>query len=367
MSHSSQSSHCGKRATVKLKSDSPVPRHPKNQQNQSSPLLGPFLQRYFTEHLINQRQLSLQSIAAYRDAFKLLLQFIERSRGLPCDKLAIGDIDAPQVLAFLDQLERDRGNLARSRNARLAAIRSFFRYIASQEPLLLAISQRVLAIPSKRFERPMIAHLNREQMQAVVRAPDTSTQGGRRDQLLLLLMYNTGARVSEIAGLRVQDLQLDGGGGGKLHLYGKGRKQRVVPLWHNTVQLLRVWMRERIQPSPNTPLLPNARGGAMTRSGIASRLRAAVNIAAQRDPSLAQHIVSPHTIRHTTAMHLLQSGVDLSVIAMWLGHEHLQTTHQYLDADIETKRLALSHLPAPVTKQNRQKPQKPLMQFLKGL
>ena len=358
-----------RRKQVAVKSRPPTPRISKNRPTHAPPLLGPLVQKYFCEHLINQRQLSLQTVAAYRDAFKLLLRSVERGSGRPCDGLSIGDIDAPQVLAFLDELERGRGNLARSRNARLAAIRSFFRYVASQDPLLLPIAQRVLAIPSKRFERPMIAHLSREQMQAILRAPDTSTRAGRRDQLLLLLMYNTGARVSEIAGLRVEDLQIDGSGGrgGKLHLHGKGRKQRTVPLWQHTVQLLRTWMRELPQSSPRDPLLFNARGLAMTRSGIASRLRAAVDGAAQRDASLARRVVSPHTIRHTTAMHMLQSGVDLSVIAMWLGHEHLQTTHQYLDADIETKRSALAHLPAPTTRRHPRQRQRPLMQFLKGL
>jgi len=180
-------------------------------------------------------------------------------------------------------------------------------------------------------------------------------------------MYNTGARVSEIAGLRVKDLQFGGTGTAKLHLYGKGRKQRTVPLWRNTTRLLRNSLHERQTHSPDDPLMPNAQGRSMTRSGITSRLRVAVEIAAKHDPSLAERSISPHTIRHTTAMHLLQSGVDLSVIAMWLGHEHLQTTHQYLDADIHTKQLALAHLESPATRRRPRRTQKPLMQFLKDL
>jgi site-specific recombinase XerD len=330
-------------------------------------MLGPLLQRYFCDYLINQRQLSLQTIAAYRDAFKLLLRFVEQAADKPCDNLTIDDIDAPQVLEFLTDLEKRRGNLARSRNARLAAIRSFFRYAASTDPLILHVAQRVLAIPSKRFDRPTIGHLTRAQMQLILQAPNPSTAPGARDQVLLLLMYNTGARVSEIAGLRVKDLQFGGAGTAKLHLYGKGRKQRTVPLWRNTTRLLRNGLHERQTHSPDDPLMPNAQGRPMTRSGITSRLRVAVEIAAKHDPSLAKRTISPHTIRHTTAMHLLQSGVDLSVIAMWLGHEHLQTTHQYLDADIHTKQLALAHLESPTTPRRPPRTQKPLMHFLKEL
>lgn len=336
-------------------------------KRQCGAMLGPLLQRYFCDYLINQRQLSLQTIAAYRDAFKLLLRFVEKAANKPCDNLTIDDIDAPQVLKFLSDLEKHRGNLARSRNARLAAIRSFFRFAASTDPLNLPVAQRVLAIPGKRFDRPTIGHLTRAQMQLILQAPNPSTVPGARDQVLLLLMYNTGARISEIAGLRVKDLQFGGTGTAKIHLYGKGRKQRTVPLWRNTTRLLRNSLHERQTHSPDDPLLPNAQGRSMTRSGITSRLRVAVEIAAKHDPSLGQRAISPHTIRHTTAMHLLQSGVDLSVIAMWMGHEHLQTTHQYLDADIHTKQLALAHLESPTTRRRPRRMQKPLMQFLKDL
>jgi site-specific recombinase XerD len=330
-------------------------------------ILGPILQRYFCDYLINQRQFSPQTIAAYRDAFKLLLRFVERAANKPCDNLTIDDIDAPVVLEFLADLEKRRGNLARSRNARLAAIRSFFRYAASTDPLILPVAQRVLAVPSKRFDRPTIGHLTRVQMQLILQTPNPSTASGARDQVLLLLMYNTGARVSEIAGLRVKDLQFGGAGTAKLHLYGKGRKQRTVPLWRSTTRLLRNGLHERAAHSPDDPLVPSAQGRPMTRSGITSRLRVAVEIAAKHDASLATRTISPHTIRHTTAMHLLQSGVDLSVIAMWLGHEHLQTTHQYLDADIHTKQLALAHLESPATPRRPPRTQRPLMQFLKEL
>jgi len=278
--------------------------------------------------------------------------------------LSVVDLDAPRVLAFLDDLERRRGNSARSRNARLAAIRSFIRYTASSEPLLLPIAQRLLAIPAKRFEHRDVGYLSPDQMQALLKTPDASTRIGLRDQILLMLMYNTGARVSEVAGLRIGDLHMDNGGA--VHIRGKGRKQRSVPLWRQTVKLLRQWLKQ-IDSSPDKPLLTNARGAAMTRAGVAQRLREAFALATKRDPALGKRRVSPHTIRHTTAMHLLQSGVDLSVIAMWLGHESIQTTHQYMQADLESKKKALASLKAPHLLSPRRAPKNTVMQFLDGL
>jgi site-specific recombinase XerD len=338
-----------------------IPNSPAPQRNN---LLGPALQRYFCQYLINQRQLSPRTIAAYRDTFKLLVTFIEQHRHRKPDDLCVQDLHASCVLAFLDDLERTRHNSARSRNARLAAVRSFLRYAASSDPLLLPVSQQVLAIPSKRFDRSIVQHLKVEQMQVLLDAPDPSTTSGLRDRLLLTLMYNTGARVSEIAGMKVGDLRLETGG--SIHLRGKGRKQRTVPLWRQSLRLLRHWLRQDDR-APEAPLLPNARGHHMTRSGIEHRLRVAIKRAAIVDPSLRRVRISPHTIRHTTAMHLLQSGVDLSVIAMWLGHESIQTTHQYLDADLETKKRALEHLQPPAARRPKSKAAGPLMRFLKDL
>lgn len=326
--------------------------------------LGPALQRFFCQYLIGQRNLSPRTISAYRDSFKLLLHFLERRYRKRADELSVADLDAPRILAFLDDLERRRGNSTRSRNARLAAIRSFIRYTASVEPLLLPVAQRVLAIPAKRFEHRDARYLSREQIQTVLEAPDARTHTGLRDRVLLMLMYNTGARVSEITALRVGDFRLDDGGA--VRIRGKGRKQRSVPLWRRTIRLLRQWLKQ-IDASPEKPLVTNARGGVMTRAGVAQRLRQAFARAAKRDPSLRNHSVSPHTIRHTTAMHLLQSGVDLSVIAMWLGHESIQTTHQYLQADLESKKKALASLKSPHLAPSRPAAKKPLMQFLEGL
>jgi site-specific recombinase XerD len=326
-------------------------------------LLGPVLQRYFGGYLIGQRELSSQTVSAYRDTFKLLLQFLEH-QGIPPDAVCVQDLEASRVLAFLDDLERRRGNTARTRNARLAAIRSFLRYAVSADPLLLSAAQGVLAIPVKRFERKCIGHLTRQQMQAILEAPDPSTHSGERDRVLLMLLYNTGARVSEVVSLRMEDVLLVPQA--SVHIRGKGRKHRSVPLWRQTVKLLRPWLR-RLGGSPQSPLLPNARGGPMTRSGVAQRLDLAVRCAAIKHSALRSLRVSPHTIRHTTAMHLLQSGVDLSVIALWLGHDNPQTTHQYLDADLETKKRALARLQAPNVKSTRRRSAQPIMQFLKDL
>ena len=327
-------------------------------------MLGPALQRYFCTYLIGQRQLSPRTIAAYRDTFRLFLGFLEQCKGRKPDSLRVDDVNADCVLAFLDHIERSRHNCARTRNARLTAIRSFIRHAAAPDPLLLPIAQRVLAIPAKRFERRTVRHLTRKQMHVLLQSADTSTPAGQRDRLLLTLMYNTGARVSELAGLKVCDVQLDAGG--SVLLRGKGRKQRTVPLWRESVRLLRAWLRGR-SGSLEAPVVPNARGGQMTRSGIQQRLGVLVRRAAAQDPSFRRLRISPHTIRHTTAIHLLQSGVDLSVIAMWLGHESIQTTHQYLDADLTVKRRALHRLRPPAGRRTKARRASPLMDFLSTL
>jgi integrase/recombinase XerD len=328
------------------------------------PLLGPVLQRFFCDYLIKQRRLSDCTIAAYRDTFKLLLAFLDRKLGVKPDDLRVQSIDADSVLAFLDDLERARRNCARSRNARLAAIRSFFRFATASDPLLLPITQRILAIPSKRFERRVIGYLQPAQVQALLDASDVSTRAGLRDRVLVTLMYNTGARVSELAGLKVGDLRLDTGGA--VHLHGKGRKERTVPLWRESVRLIRGWLK-KTGGTPASPPLPNSRGGHMTRSGIEHRLSVVLERAAKKDPELRKLQLSPHTIRHTTAMHLLQSGVDLSVIAMWLGHESIETTHQYLDADLATKKRALDRLSSPAVRRHRRNARPRLVAFLERL
>lgn len=327
--------------------------------------LGPLLQRYFLLHLKGQRNLSHQTVCAYRDTFRLLLRFLARRYRVPAEAARVADLSATRVVAFLDDLEGSRGNCARSRNARLAAIRSFMRYAASDEPALLAVAGPVLGIPAKRHDRRVVGHLTREQVQALLdaSATDTSSRSGRRDQLLLLLLYNTGARVSELAGLRARDVEL--GPNPSVRIQGKGRKQRSVPLWRRTADMLRDRL-ARPDLGPDSPLVPNARGRPMTRYGVAQRLKRIADRAAAKNPALRRERITPHVIRHTTAMHLLQSGVDLSVIALWLGHESIRTTHGYLAADLETKKRALACLKRPHVRRTKVGPV-PILAFLGSL
>ena len=279
--------------------------------------------------------------------------------------LKLVDLDAKLVLAFLDHLERERKNGARSRNARLAALRSFLKYAAHHDLSALGVIEQTLAVPMKRFDRPMLGFLTRQEMQAILDAPDTATYAGQRDHALFTMLYNTGARVSEIIDLRVKSLILDTSPA--IHLTGKGRKQRTVPLWRSTVTVMWAWKRRMGDTTETAPLFPNRSGKTMSRSNVTQRLALAVEAAAEQHPQLLTRSISPHTFRHTTAMHLLQSGVDMSVIALWLGHESPSTTHMYLEADLAMKERALGRLQPPAKSGMRYKPPDRLMQFLQGL
>ncbi|MCP4035742.1 MAG: site-specific integrase [bacterium] len=330
----------------------------------SSPYLAPLVQSFFLQRLVRQRNASPATIAAYRDTFRLWLRFIEQKLGRSPTSLTLDDLDAPLVLAFLDHLERERGNTIRTRNARLAALRSFAHHVARQEPTALPNLQRVLAIPSKRHPKPMLGFLSRDEVDALLKAPDESTWSGRRDRALLLTLYNTGARVSEVLGLDVEDLLMDRTP--RVTLHGKGRKERTVPLWPNTARSLAAWVRDR-KAETGEPLFPNGRAGRLSRSGVATRLALAVQTASEACPSLRGRRVSPHTLRHTTAMHLLQSGTDLAVIAIWMGHESPATTHAYLEADLAMKERALARVDAPKVGAARYRPSDKLLAFLDGL
>ena len=329
-----------------------------------SPPFSKLLQDFFCQRLINQRNASHCTVAAYRDTFRLLLRYLEEQHKLaPCE-VTLADLDASRILAFLEYLEDVRKNSIRSRNSRLAALRSFMNYAASQDPASLPIIHRVLAIPTKRYDRPMLGFLSRDEVQAILNAPDSSTWSGQRDRAMLTLLYNTGARVSEVTSLRVADVSLDQRA--SVCIRGKGRKARSIPLWKTTATVLRQW-KKQIESSPESPLLPNVSGNHLSRSGVESRLKRAVNTAMDTQPSLSGRKISPHTIRHTTAMHLLQAGVDISVIALWLGHESTATTHMYIEADLAMKDRALQKLEPTSPKRNRFKPTNKLLQFLDGL
>jgi integrase/recombinase XerD len=322
------------------------------------------VQDFFLRRLVDQRGASARTIESYRDAFELLLAFAGQRTGKQPSALSLADLDAPVVLDFLDHLESDRGNGARTRNARLAAIRSFMRYASVRDPASLPIAQRVLAIPTKRFDRPVLGFLTREEVAAILDAPDRSTWSGHRDAVLLATMYNTGARVSEITGLRVRDVLLDRQTA--VHLHGKGRKERAIPLWKSTATELRGWL-QRTRPNPQAPVFPNRAGTPLSRSGVRYRLERAVAVAAHHCPSLQEQHVSPHTLRHSTAMHLLQSGTDLAVIALWLGHADPATTHQYVEADLAIKEAVLRRLTDPTPAATRFRPNDRLLAFLDAL
>ena len=322
------------------------------------------VQDFFLRRLVAQRGASARTVESYRDAFELLFGFIEQRTGQPATDLELTDLDAPVVLDFLDYLETTRGNSTRTRNTRLAAIHSFMRYAAVRDPASLPITSRVLAIPTKRFDRPVLGYLSREQIAAILAAPDRSTLSGHRDTVMLATTYNTGARVSEITALRVRDVLLDRQTA--VHLHGKGRKERVIPLWKNTATELRAWL-GKINDAPNEPVFPNRAGAPMSRSGARDRLERAVAIAEHECPSLRGQHISPHTLRHSTAMHLLQAGTDLATIAMWLGHSSPAVTHQYLEADLAAKEAVLQHLDDPSPAPTRFKPGDQLLAFLQEL
>jgi site-specific recombinase XerD len=330
----------------------------------AAPSFAALVQAFFAEHLTQHRALSSRTVAAYRDAFLLFLSFAQTYLGKSPQALTLNDITPASILAFLDHLEHRRHNTVRTRNARLAALRAFLKFAAHHDPASLQVIERALGVPMKRFERPVLAFLSREEMLAIIGTPGSSWVS-QRDHLLLGLLYNTGARVSEITGVRVADVVLDGAA--CVHLHGKGRKQRAVPLWRSTVHEIREWLQRNPQLTPVSPLLPARGGQAMTRSNVTQRLNLAVQSAAKLHEGLRARRISPHTIRHTTAMHLLQSGVDLSVIALWLGHESPTTTHLYVEADLAMKDRALAKLQEPDTKLRRYHAPDSLLNFLKTL
>src|SRR3990167_1323304 len=322
------------------------------------------LQNYFCQYLIDQKRVSDRTVQSYRDTFCLLLKFAEKNNINSPSKLCLSDFNADFIVKFLAYLESGRNNSIITRNIRLAAIRSFFRYAEFHEPESLPEIQRVLSIPMKRHDHKLIGFLTKEELNAILDSVDKGTWSGRRDHALLTTLYNTGARVSEIISVKRCDIRLSD------HffilLHGKGRKERSVPLWKSTTVLLKKWL-EEINPDPQTPLFPNQFGAAMTRSGVEDRIKIAVHNAIPICNSLSHKKISPHVIRHTTAMHLLQSGVDLTVIALWLGHENITTTHKYMEADLQMKEKTLKALTDPNQKAKKRALPDSLIKFLEGL
>jgi site-specific recombinase XerD len=322
------------------------------------------LQSFFTQRLMQQRQASAHTIAAYRDTFRLLLQFAQKKLRRTPSTLALEDVDASLVIGFLDELEKVRKVTPRTRNLRLTAIHSFFRYVAFEAPGHAAQIQRVLAIPAKRFSRALVPFLSRQEADALLGAPDQGTWSGRRDHALILLAVQTGLRLSELTGLQHQDFHL--GTGAHVRVLGKGRKERCTPLSKNTRAVLARWVTEPLKV-PDQPLFPNARGGRLSAHGVHYILAKHVATASTACPSLKHKRVSPHVLRHTTAMDLLQHGVEQSVIALWLGHESINTTQIYLDANLELKQRVLDMVRPLNVKLGRYRPDDKLLTFLRSL
>ena len=328
-------------------------------------LLAPTLQAFFTDRLITQRDVSPSTVTAYRDTFRLLLAFVEQQTGKQPFQLDLADLDAPLIGAFLTHLEHDRHNTPRTRNARLAAIHSFYRYAGLRHPEHLATIARIMAIPTKRHERTDLTYLTKPEIEALLQAPDLTTWLGRRDHTLLLTMITTGVRVSELIAITINDVTL-ANGAQHLRVHGKGRKNRTTPLKAETTTALRAWLHERAG-APEDPLFPTQQGHPLHRQTIALLVTKHARAAAGRCPSLATKRISPHTLRHTNAMLLQAERIDIATIALWLGHESIKTTYIYQHADNQLKQEAIDRTATIGTPPGRYQPPDSLIAFLEGL
>lgn len=325
--------------------------------------LAPTLQAFFTDRLATQRQASAKTVSAYRDTFRLLLRFVSVRVSKPASTLDLADLDAETIGAFLNHLEQERHNSVRTRNARLAAIHSLFRYAALQHPEHAGSIARVLSIPQKRFERALVTFLSADEVQALLDSPDRSTWTGRRDHALLLVAIQTGLRVGELVGLRRRDVALHDGP--HVRCVGKGRKERCTPLNRQVTTTLREWLSQEAEPAD--PLFPSRRGTPLSADAAEHLVAKHATAASEHCPSLAAKNVTPHTLRHTCAMRLREAGVDISVIALWLGHEHITSTQIYLHADLAVKERALARTAAPTVPSGRYRPSDTLLDYLDSL
>jgi integrase/recombinase XerD len=324
----------------------------------------PTLQAFFTQHLIDHRRVSTHTVTAYRDTCKLLLAYAQRTTGIPPSKLTFTDLDAPLVSGFLDHLQRERGNSVRTRNARLAALHSLFSFAALRHPEDAANIQRVLAIPAKRFDRALVTYLTEPETHALLASPNQHTWIGRRDHTLLALACQTGLRASELTTLTHADVHLDVGA--HVRCVGKGRKERITPLTAEVVAVLTAWTGEQ-STTPDNPLFPTRRGTPLSRDALERRLAKYTAAATTTCASLANKKISPHTLRHTAAMRLLNAGVDTTVIALWLGHESVATTQIYVHADLAVKERALARTAPMNTTPGRYQPPDSVIAFLERL
>lgn len=326
--------------------------------------LAPILESFFLRRLIGQRRASQNTVASYRDAFRLLLHYAKEETGKEPQSLKLEDLDATFIGSYLAWLERSRGASIHTRNARLAAIRALFRFASYEFPEHAELIQRVLAIPAKRSDTAIVTYLTDEESNALIDAPDASTWRGRRDRTLLLVAIVTGLRVSELIDITAADVHLEAGA--YLSCRGKGRKERITPLGKDAGTRLRAWLAEQ-EPQRLAPLFPGPSGQKLTRDAVAKIVARHVRTATKAFPSLALKTISPHTLRHTCAMRLLQAGIDIATIALWLGHENIRTTQIYLHADLALKQRALDRTAPPGSRPGRYHPPDELLAFLEGL
>ncbi|MCL6446066.1 MAG: site-specific integrase [Alicyclobacillus sp.] len=324
------------------------------------------LQKFFLERLMNQMNASPDTIKAYRDTFRIFLRYMNEEKHCAPSQLTLEMINAENVLDFLQYIETVRNNSTKTRNHRLAAIHSFMNYVSFQAPEYLSVIQRVMSIPFKKTETRQVEYLVDEEVDAIMQGCDLSSWLGRRDRLMLAILYNTGVRVSELVSIKKRDISLNKNGTGSIRVKGKGRKERSLPLWKTTKQYLEAFLKET-EINEDNYVFTSQQGKQLTRSGVTYRLACLVKTASKSCPSLRQKRVTPHVLRHTTAMHLLEAGVDISTIAIWLGHESIETTHKYMVADLRLKERALAQTKEPQALRFRYQPPADILSFLDSL
>lgn len=324
------------------------------------------LQCFFVDRLMSQQQVSLDTVRSYRDTFRILLKYMRDEKRMSSTRLTFEMLDAELVIDFLNYLKNTRCNSNKTINNRLAAIHSFFHYVSYEKPEYLSIIQKVMKIPFRSIEKKTVDFLTEEEMTLLINSCDISNYQGKRDRLIVVVLYNTGIRVSELVSMKRRDVRLDAGQSGTVRLFGKGRKERIIPIWKITSNYLKEYFKEN-SFSDEEFIFFSTKGGQMTRSGVRYRLDLLLNKASQSCSTLSVKKLTPHILRHTTAMHLLQSGIDLSTIAIWLGHENVNTTHQYMEADLRLKEKALSQTKEPAAVDYFYKPPKDILSFLDSL
>lgn len=324
------------------------------------------LQSFFLDRLIKQKNASSFTVSSYRDTFRIFLKFMKEKKQCAPSKVTIEMVNAENVIDFLNYIESIRNNSVNTRNNRLAAIHSFMEYVSFQAPEYLGIVQRVMIVPFKKTETRMIDYLIKEEVDSILEVCDLGCWLGRRDRLMISILFNTGVRVSELVSIKIKDITINKNGTGLIRVIGKGRKERTIPLWKSTQSYLADYMAET-RCSDDDYLFKSKQGENLTRSGVTYRLDCLVKKAAFHCPSLLKKRVTPHVFRHTTAMHLLEAGVDISTIAIWLGHESIETTHKYMVADIRLKEKALAKVNEPNVSEFRYKPSEDILNFLDSL